>query len=63
MRVADTDAKKVAAYKTISEIWLRDNPALVITYIPSAVIHSPKVHGIKRTGQSMSLFDKAWMEK
>ena len=63
LRVADTDAKKVAAYKTISDIWLRDNPALVITYIPSAVITSPKVHGIERTGQSMTLFDKTWMEK
>ena len=63
LRVADTDAKKIAAYKTISEIWLRDNPALVITYIPSAVIMSPKVHGIDRTGQSMTLFDKTWMEK
>jgi peptide/nickel transport system substrate-binding protein len=63
LRVADTDAKKIAAYKKISEIWLRDNPALVITYIPSAVIMSPKVHGIDRTGQSMTLFDKTWMEK
>jgi peptide/nickel transport system substrate-binding protein len=63
LRVADTDAKKVAAYKTISEIWLRDNPALVITYIPSAVIMNAKVHGIERTGQSMTLFDKTWIEK
>jgi peptide/nickel transport system substrate-binding protein len=63
LRVADTDAKKIAAYKTISEIWIRDAPALVITYIPQAVIHSAKVHGIVRTAQAVSYYDKAWMSK
>jgi ABC-type transport system substrate-binding protein len=63
LRVADTDAKKVAAYKTISEVWVRDAPALVITYIPQAVIHSAKVHGIVRTAQAVSHYDKAWMSK
>ena len=63
LRVADTDAKKVAAYKTISEIWIRDAPALVITYIPQAVITSPKVHGIVRTAQAVTLYDKAFMTK
>jgi peptide/nickel transport system substrate-binding protein len=63
LRVADTDAKKIAAYKTISEIWIRDAPALVITYIPQAVIHSAKVHGIVRTAQAVTLYDKAWMSK
>jgi peptide/nickel transport system substrate-binding protein len=63
LRVADTDAKKIAAYKTISEIWIRDAPALVITYIPQAVITSAKVHGITRTAQAVTLFDKAWISK
>ena len=63
LRVADTDAKKIAAYKTISEIWIRDAPALVITYIPQAVIHSAKVHGIVRTAQAVTHYDKAWMSK
>jgi peptide/nickel transport system substrate-binding protein len=63
LRVADTDAKKIAAYKTISEVWIRDAPALVITYIPQAVIASPKVHGIVRTAQAVTHYDKAWMEK
>jgi peptide/nickel transport system substrate-binding protein len=63
LRVADTDAKKIAAYKTISEVWVRDAPALVITYIPQAVIHNPKVHGIVRTAQAVTHYDKAWMEK
>jgi peptide/nickel transport system substrate-binding protein len=63
LRVADTDAKRIAAYKTISEVWIRDAPALVITYIPQAVITSPKVHGIVRTAQAVTLYDKAWMSK
>jgi peptide/nickel transport system substrate-binding protein len=63
LRVADTDAKKVAAYKTISEVWVRDAPALVITYIPQAVIHSAKVNGIVRTAQAVTHYDKAWMSK
>jgi len=63
LRVADTDAKKIAAYKTISEVWIRDAPALVITYIPQAVITSPKVHGIVRTAQAVTLYDKAFMTK
>ena len=63
LRVADTDAKRVEAYKKISEVWIRDNPALVITYIPSAVIMNKKVHDINRTGQSGVLLDKTWMEK
>jgi len=63
LRLADTDAKKIAAYKTISEVWIRDAPALVITYIPQAVITSAKVHGIVRTAQTVTLFDKAWIAK
>ena len=57
-RVADTDAKKIAAYKTISEVWVRDAPALVITYIPQAVIHSAKVNGIVRTAQAVTLSEE-----
>ena len=63
LRVADTDAKKIAAYKTISEVWIRDAPALVITYIPQAVITSNKVHGIVRTAQAVTLYDKAFITK
>ena len=61
LRVADTDAKKIAAYKTISEIWIRDAPALVITYIPQAVIHNAKVQGIVRTAQAVTHYDKAFI--
>jgi peptide/nickel transport system substrate-binding protein len=63
LRVADTDAKRVEAYKKVSEIWIRDMPAHVITEIPQALIYSPKVHGPVRTAASTVLFDKAWIEK
>ncbi|HEV8297385.1 MAG TPA: ABC transporter substrate-binding protein [Acidimicrobiales bacterium] len=63
LRVADTDAKRVAAYKAISEIWVRDVPAHVTTAIAQDLIHSPKLHDPQRTAASTILFDKAWLEK
>jgi peptide/nickel transport system substrate-binding protein len=63
LRLADTDAKRVAAYKAISDIWVRDDPALVITQIPQALIHTPKLQNPQRTAASIVLFDKAWLEK
>jgi peptide/nickel transport system substrate-binding protein len=63
LRTADTQDKKVAAYKKISEIWVRDVPAHVTTVIPQAMVYSPKVHGLVRTGQSITLFDKASIDK
>ncbi len=63
LRLADTDAKRVAAYKAISQIWVRDDPAFVITQIPQALIHTPKLHGPQRTAASIVLFDKAWLQK
>ena len=63
LRLADTDAKRVAAYKAISEIWVRDDPALVITQIPQDLIHTPKLHDPERSAASIVLFDKAWLSK
>ncbi|HEV8296635.1 MAG TPA: ABC transporter substrate-binding protein [Acidimicrobiales bacterium] len=63
LRVADTQEKRVAAYKRISEIWAKDDPGLVTTVIPQAMLYSPKVHGLVRTGQSITLFDKAYVDK
>jgi peptide/nickel transport system substrate-binding protein len=63
LRTADTQEKRVDAYRKISEIWIRDMPAHVITEIPQALIHSPKVHGPTRTAASNVLFDKTWIEK
>jgi peptide/nickel transport system substrate-binding protein len=63
LRLADTDAKRVAAYKAISEIWVRDDPALVITQIPQDLVHTPKLHDVQRSAASIVLFNKAWLEK
>jgi hypothetical protein len=63
LRTADTDAKRVEAYKQISEIWVRDMPAHVTTSIMQALVHTPKLHDAQRTAASSILFDKAWLEK
>ncbi|HUP76259.1 MAG TPA: ABC transporter substrate-binding protein [Acidimicrobiales bacterium] len=63
LRTADTDAKKIEGYKKISEIWVRDMPAHTIAIIPQAIVHTPKLHDIVRTGSSITLYGKAWLEK
>lgn len=63
LRVADTQEKRVAAYKAITEVWNRDVPAWVSTVIPQAMIATPKLNGLIRTGHSITLFDKAWLAK
>jgi peptide/nickel transport system substrate-binding protein len=63
LRTADTDAKKVAAYKAISDIWVRDEPAHVTTAIMQVLVTSPKLHDAQRTAASSILFDKAWLAK
>ena len=63
LRTADTDAKRVEANKKISEIWIRDAPAHVITALPQGWIHSPKLHGVQRTAYTSYHLDKAWLEK
>ena len=63
LRTADTDAKRTEAYKQISLIWIRDAPAHVIAIVPQAIVHTPKMHDIVRTGSSITLYDKAWLEK
>jgi peptide/nickel transport system substrate-binding protein len=63
LRTADSDDKRVAAYKAISAIWTRDVPSLVVTSIAQALVLSPKFHGPYRTGLGIILFDKAWLEK
>jgi peptide/nickel transport system substrate-binding protein len=63
LRVADTQEKRVAAFKAMTEVWNRDVPAHVTTVIPQAMIASPKLNGLVRTGHSITLFDKAWLAK
>ncbi len=63
MRTARTQEERVAAVKGVSEIWVRDVPAHVITAIPQALVHTPKLHGVTRNAGSNLMFDKAWLEK
>jgi hypothetical protein len=35
----------------------------VTTVIPQAMLYDQKVHGLQRTGQSITLFHDAWMEQ
>jgi peptide/nickel transport system substrate-binding protein len=63
LRVADTDAKRVEAYKKVSEVWIRDLPAHVMTSLPQGWIHTPKLHGVQRNAYTSYHLDKAWLEK
>ena len=63
LRTADTDPKRVEAYKKVSEIWIRDLPAHVMTALPQGWIHSPKLHGVQRNAYTSYHLDKAWLEK
>jgi peptide/nickel transport system substrate-binding protein len=63
MRTAVTQDQRVAANKAVSEIWVRDVPAHVITAIPAALVTSAKLKGVVRTGGASLLFDKAFLEK
>ena len=63
MRTANTQTDRVAAVKAVSEIWVRDVPAHVITAIPQALVTSPKLQGAVRTAGSNVLFDKAFLQK
>jgi peptide/nickel transport system substrate-binding protein len=63
LRTADTQEKRVDAYRQISEIWTRDIPAQVTTVIPQAMLYDQKVHGLIRSGQSITLFYDAWVQQ
>jgi peptide/nickel transport system substrate-binding protein len=63
MRTAKSQDERVAAIKTVSEIWVRDMPAHVITAIPQALVHTPKLNGVTRNAGSNLMFDKAWLAK
>jgi peptide/nickel transport system substrate-binding protein len=63
LRTADTDAKRTEAFKKISELWVRDLPAHVITSLEQGLIFTPKLHGVQRTAYTNFIFDKAWLER
>ncbi len=59
---ADLEAQK-AAYKAVTDIWVRDMPAHVLAALPQALVSTPKLKGAVRTAGSSILFDKAYLEK
>jgi peptide/nickel transport system substrate-binding protein len=63
LRTADTQDERVAAYRAVSEVWIRDMPAFVTGAVNQAVLHTPDLHGATRTAESTVLFDDAWLEQ
>ena len=63
MRVADTDAKRTAAFKKFTEIFNRDAPGAIITPLDYALVYSAKLQGVQRSAQSEFHFDKAWLNQ
>ena len=63
IRTAKTDAERTAAYKGVSEVWLRDMPAVVLAALPQSLVHTSKLQGVERTAGSNLLFSKAFLAK
>jgi peptide/nickel transport system substrate-binding protein len=63
LRLASSDAAKTAAFKKIAETWNTDAVSAVYEAAVEAIIWSPKVHGLTFTQQTMTSFDKAWIER
>jgi peptide/nickel transport system substrate-binding protein len=63
MRTAKDDTERKAALKGVAEIWVRDVPAVVNMNIMQTWVHSAKLHGAYRTGNSIVLLDKAWLSQ
>jgi hypothetical protein len=63
LRLAGTDAAKTAAFKKIAETWNTDAVSAVYEATIESIFFSPKVHGLTFTQQSMTAFEKAWIEK
>jgi peptide/nickel transport system substrate-binding protein len=63
LRIATNDAERTAAYKAISEIWVRDVPAHVTTTIVQTYVHTPKLHNATRTANHSIILSRAWLEK
>jgi peptide/nickel transport system substrate-binding protein len=63
MRTATNDDERRAALKGVAEIWVRDVPAVVYGNIMQSWVHTPKLHGLYRTGASIVMLDKAWLSQ
>ena len=63
LRLADTDQKRIDAYKKISEIFIRDAPAAVIATVDGGFVGTPKLSGVYRNGYQIVMYDKAGLAK
>jgi hypothetical protein len=63
LRLADTDQKRIDAYKKISEIYIRDAPAAVIATVDGGFVGTPKLSGVYRNGYQIVMYDKAGLAK
>jgi peptide/nickel transport system substrate-binding protein len=63
LRTAETQEDRVEAYGEVTEAWFDVMPAHVISVIPQAMLYTPEVHGLLRSGASITLFHEAWYEQ
>lgn len=63
LKVASTDAAKLAAYKTIAQLYVQDVPFLVTSAVDERPTWNATVNDIKPGLQSMIYLDKAWIKK
>ena len=63
LRTAETQDDRVEAYGEVTEAWFDVMPAHVISVIPQAMLYNQDVHGLMRSGASITLFHEAWYEQ
>ncbi len=62
LRTANNDQLRTAALKKIATVLARDVPLVSIENLPTAFVHSPRLHGAVMSNGWIELFDKAWIE-
>ena len=60
---AKDDAAKKAGYKTLAELWNKDQPSIIFETVIERIAFQNKVHGVSMNVSSMFFLDKAWLEK
>ena len=63
LRQAGTDDARRVAYKKIGETLVRDLPSVPVAELSAAWVYSPKLHDVKRSAATITLFDKVWLER
>ena len=63
LKAAKDDAAKTAAYRTIAQLYLQDAPFLVLGAVDERLTWVAGINGITPGLESISYFDKAWIQK